>query len=343
MKQAIIKRVAPLAMLAGLSALPARAADNLRLEWIIQGQFAGELVALDKGYYKAAGADIQLLPAGSDIKPAVTVSQGSDTFGIGHPNQVVMARSHGAPLVMITQQGQKSAQVYIARVDSGIKKLEDVRGKKVGSWFGGDEAEFLAMLHTVGMTADDLQFQPEQDNPVPQLLSGALDAVEAVRYAPADLQPLFNHFKPGELTMLYPENYNAAMVNTGIFTSEKTIKEKPKVVQAVVDATLRGWKEALEDPEAAAKIVVKYNGELKVEDQVAMIKAMGDMFCAGPTLEGKFGESTPEAWATVQNVLLSYGKTSPDGLHDPIDLTKAYTNAFWEKTPAAYKTIPCNK
>ena len=214
-------------MLLGFSEPPAQAADNLRLEWIIQGQFAGELVALDKGYYKAAGADIQLLPAGSDIKPAVTVAQGSDSFGIGHPNQVVMARSHGAPLVMVTQEGQKSAQVYIARVDSGIKKLEDVRGKKVGSWFGGDEAEFLAMLHTKGMTADDLQFQPEQDNPVPQLLSGALDAVEAVRYAPADLQPLFDKFKPDQLTMLYPEDYGVAIVNTGIFTSEKMIKERP--------------------------------------------------------------------------------------------------------------------
>ena len=342
MKHTIIRRLAPFAALLSFAAVPANA-DNLRLEWIIQGQFAGELVALDKGYYKAAGADIQLLPAGSDIKPAVTVSQGSDSFGIGHPNQVIMARSHGAPLVMVTQEGQKSAQVYIARVDSGIKKLEDVKGKKVGSWFGGDEAEFLAMLHTVGMSADDLQFQPEQDNPVPQLLSGALDAIEAVRYAPADLQPLFDKFKPGELTMLYPETYNVAMINTGIFTSEKMIKDKPAVVQAVVDATLRGWKEALEDPEAAAKIVVKYNGELKIEDQVSMIKAMGDMFCAGPTLEGKFGESIPESWATVQNVLLSYGKTSPDGLHEPIDLSKAYTNAFWDKTPATYKTIPCKK
>ena len=120
--QTIIKRLTPLAMLLGLSAVPAQATDNLRLEWIIQGQFAGELVAFDKGYYKAAGADIQLLPAGSDIKPAVTVAQGSDSFGIGHPNQVIMARSHGAPLVMVTQEGQKSAQVYIARVDSGTRR-----------------------------------------------------------------------------------------------------------------------------------------------------------------------------------------------------------------------------
>ncbi|MDQ0468712.1 ABC transporter substrate-binding protein [Labrys wisconsinensis] len=320
---------------------PAHAEDTLRLEWIIQGQFAGQLVAFDKGYYKAAGADIKLLPAGSDIKPAVTVAQGSDTFGIGHPNQVVMARSHGVPLVMVSQYGHKSAQVYIARKDAGINTLADVRGKRIGSWFGGDEAEFLAMLHTVNLTPDDVHLQPEQDNPVPQLISGQLDVIEAVRYAPGDMAPLYTKFKDSDLTYLYPEDAGVAIVNTGLFTSEKTIAERPALVQAVVDATLRGWQEALADPEAAAKIVVKYNPELKEADQVAMIKAMGDMFCAGPTLEGKFGQSTDAEWQTVQKVLLSYGTSNPDGLHDPIDLGKAYTNAFWEKAPASVKTIKC--
>ena len=70
---------------------------------------------------------------------------------------------------------------------------------------------------------------------------------------------------------------------------------------------------------------------------------MGAMFCAGPTLVGRFGESTPAAWATVQRILLSYGRDNPDGLHQPIDLTAAYTNAFWAKAPAAYKTIRCPK
>lgn len=323
------------------AASSARAEDTLRLEWIIQGQFAGQLVALDKGYYKAAGADIKLLPAGSDIKPAVTVAQGSDTFGIGHPNQVIMARSHGAPLVMISQYGHKSAQVYIARKDAGINKLQDVRGKKIGSWFGGDEAEFLAMLATLKMTPEDVQLQPQQDNPVPQLISGALDVIEAVRYAPADLAVLYTKFKKDDLTYLYPEDSGVALVNTGLFTSEKTIADRPELVQAVVDATLKGWQEALADPDAAAKIVVKYNPELKAEDQVLMIKAMGDMFCAGPTLEGKFGESTDAEWQTVQKILLSYGATNPDGLQQPVDLSKAYTNAFFEKSPASVKTIAC--
>jgi NitT/TauT family transport system substrate-binding protein len=331
------------AVVIGLAPAAAGAADTLRLEWIVQGQFAGELVALDKGYYKAAGADIKLLPAGSDIKPAVTVAQGSDAFGIGHPNQVIVARSHGAPLVMVTQYGQKSAQVYIARKSSGIRRLEDVRGKRIGSWFGGDEAEFLAMLHAVHITPADVHLVAQQENPIAELIDGQLDVIESTRYAPGDMKPLYNVFRKDQLTYLYPETYHTAMINTGLFTSEKTIAQRPQLVQAVVDATLRGWQEALRDPRAAAKIVVKYNPELNVDDQVAMIEAMGDMFCAGPTLAGNFGEATRPSWNDVQRILLLDGKDDADGLQTPIDLSAAYTNTFWAKAPAAYKRIACPK
>jgi NitT/TauT family transport system substrate-binding protein len=101
---------------------------------------------------------------------------------------------------------------------------------------------------------------------------------------------------------------------------------------------MRGWQEALADPEAAAKIVLKYNSELKLDLQVRQIKAMGDMFCAGPTLEGKFGESVMSEWQTVQKVLIDAKL-----IDQSIDLEKAFTNAFWDKAPAAYKTINCPK
>jgi NitT/TauT family transport system substrate-binding protein len=330
-------------IVAALAFAPAGASsqDTIRLEWTYQGQFAGELVALDRGYYKAAGADVKLLTAGNDIKPAIMVAQGTDTFGIGSPNQVIMARSFGAPLVMVTQYGQKSGQVYLARTSAGIHTLADVRGKNVGSWFGGDEAEFLAMLHSVHMKPSDVHLIPQPGNGTPMLLSKQLDVIEAAVYAPADYKQLFATLGRNNITFIKPETYHTAIINTGLFTTEKTIAQRPQLVQAVVDATLRGWQEALRDPIAAAKIIVKYDSELSVADQASETVAMGAMFCAGPTLAGRFGESTPQSWTTVQNILLSYGSDSPDGLHQPIDLRKAYTNAFWAKAPAAYKKIRC--
>ncbi|MFK8253024.1 ABC transporter substrate-binding protein [Ancylobacter terrae] len=312
----------------------AAADDTMRLEWVMQGQFAGPIVALEKGYYKEAGIDLKLLPAGPDLKPAITVAQGTDTFGIGHPNQVISARANDVPLVTVLQLGQKSATTYIARKDSGIKKVEDMPGHSVGLWFGGDEQEFMAMLRAAKVDPSKVNII-SQGFDIVGWLNKQYEVMQVTRYN--ELQLVYAEgYKPEDLVFLNAEDYGVAFVNTGVFANEETIKKYPAKVQAMVDATLRGWQEALADPEAAAKIVVKYNGELTVPSQVAQIKAMGDIFCAGPTLKGELGMTDPATWERIQKVLLEAKL-----IDAPIKLEQGYTNAFWEKAPAAYKKINC--
>jgi NitT/TauT family transport system substrate-binding protein len=322
--------------LAGLSATVAGAKETMRLEWVIQGQFAGPIIAMDKGYYKDAGVEMELLPAGPDLKPAVTVAQGVDTFGIGHPHQVIAARSNGAPLVQIVQFGQRSASVYIARKDSGIKSINDMKGHSVGLWFGGDEHEFLAMLKAAGIPQSEVKIV-SQGFDIIGWLDNQYEVMQVTRYN--ELPQVYrNGYKPEDLVILDAADQGVALVNTGLFTTEEVIAERPEVVQAVVDATLRGWKEALEDPRAAAELVVKYNNELKVDEQEEQIKAMGDLFCAGPTLEGKFGYNNPADWETAQKILLE-----AELIDQSIELDQAYTNSFWEKAPAELHQIDCPK
>ena len=310
-------------------------AETLRLEWVMQGQFAGPIVALEKGYYKEAGVDLELLPAGPDIKPSVMVATGADTFGIGHSNQVISARANGAPLVLISQHGQKSATTYIARKDSGIKAIADMPGHSVGLWFGGDEQEFLAMLQKAGIDQSSVNIV-SQGYDIIAWLNGDYDLMQVTLYN--ELQQVYREgFAKEDLVFLDPPE-DASIVSGGLFTTEKEIAENPEKVQAVVDATLRGWQEAVADPEAAAAIVMKYNSELVLAEQVDQIKAMGELFCAGPTLSGEFGKTELKSFEVAQEILIGAKL-----IDKPVDLDKAYTNAFWEKAPAAYKTIDCGQ
>lgn len=316
------------------ASLPA-AAESMRLEWFMQGQFAGPIVALEKGYYKEAGVDLQLLPAGPDIKASVTVATGADTFGVGHPNQVISGRANGAPLVMITQYGQKSASTYIARKDSGIASIKDMPGHSIGLWFGGDEQEFLAMLASAGIDQSAVKII-SQGYDIIGWLNKDYEVMQVKLYNEL-LQVYRQGYKKEDLVFLDPPE-EASIISGGLFTTEKEIKENPKAVQAVVDATLRGWKEALADPKAAAEIVVKYNSELKLDEQVDQIKAMGDLFCAGPTLKGEFGKSELKNYEVAQKILVGAKL-----IDQAIELDKAFTNEFWEKAPADYKSISCSQ
>ena len=236
----------------------------------------------------------------------------------------------------MVQFGHRAADTYIARKETGIKTIKDMKGHSVGLWFGGDEHEFLAMLNAAGIDQNDVKIV-NQGYDIIAWLHKDYEVMQVTRYN--ELQQVYAQgIKKEDLVFLEPHDSGVALVNTGIFTTEKMIKDNPAKVQAVVDATMRGWQEALADPEAAAKIVVKYNAELTLDLQVKQIKAMGDIFCSGPTLDGKFGQSVLAEWETAQKVLLG-AKLIDKG----IDLEKGFTNAFWEKAPAAYKTINCPK
>ncbi len=330
------RQVAVLAVIMGMAfAASPQADETLRLEWVMQGQFAGPIVAHDKGYYDEAGVTIELLPAGPDIKPAVTVAQGSDTFGLGHPNQIIAARSNGVPLVMVMQFGQKSATTYVVRKEAGISSVSDMPGRSVGLWFGGDEHEFLAMLNAAGVSQEDVQII-SQGFDIIAWLNGEYEVMQVTRFNEL-LQVYDNGFSPEDLVLLNPEDYGVALVSGGLFTTEEVINEKPDVVQGVVEATMRGWKDALADPAAAAEIVLKYNEELTLESQIGQIKAMADLICAGPTLEGAFGQSVLADWETSQTVIHEAGV-----IDSTIDLEEGFTNRFWDAVPAEYKQVMCS-
>ena len=331
----MLKKLLPVvAAVTVLTAAQVAQAESMRLEWVMQGQFAGPIVAYDKGYYKDAGVDMTLEPAGPDLKPTVMVATGVDTFGIGHPNQIIAARANGVPLVMVSQWGQKSASTYVARKDSGIKTLADVKGKSVGLWFGGDEHEFLAMLKHEGIAQSDVNLV-SQGYDIVSWLNGDYDVMQVTLYN--ELQLVYeNGFTPDTVVLLDPSDYDVALISGGLFTTEKQIAEHPEMVQKVVDATLRGWKDAFADPEAAADIVLKYNKELEHDFQVKQVKAMAELACAGPTLEGKFGETEAKDWQTAQDILVD-----AELIDAPIDLSEGYTNKFVDAAPADDRKVAC--
>src|SRR5258707_13306489 len=107
-----MKKILALAagMTVGLSCVAAQAADKvtIQLKWVSQAQFAGYFVAKEKGFYKDAGLDVTIKPAGPDVAPPQVIAGGGAEVVVDWKPSALGSREKGGPLVNISQQLQKS-------------------------------------------------------------------------------------------------------------------------------------------------------------------------------------------------------------------------------------------
>ena len=103
---------------------------RLQLKWTHQFQFAGYYAAQEKGYYKDEGIDIRILEGGKDISPIQMVSSGKADFGI-HDPEVLFNNPKENPLMVVFATLQSSPYGVISRRESGIRRPNDLVGKKV--------------------------------------------------------------------------------------------------------------------------------------------------------------------------------------------------------------------
>ena len=306
---------------------------SLRLEWYPQAQFCGYLVAKDLGYYRDAGLNVDLRPAGPDFKPQVSVAAGTDDIGVGVSNQVIAARSNGVPLKIIAQLMQDSANRYVLKRANAIQSLTELRGKKIGLWLGGDEVEFVAMLKSVGMTLNDVQVIPQGQSVTPFLQNQYVVSQVTVYN---ELIQIENHGYIGDkLQILSPADYNAAIDGDMLFTTERYIAAHPDVVRRFLAASLQGWQYCIKDPSQAVDIVLRYNNELNQNQQRQQLAAIIGLIEAGNARTMGLGYMDPVAYATANRILLDSGQ-----IKQSVEPTSVFDATPWTQLSPQSRAVP---
>lgn len=87
---------------------PEKTDVSIQLKWLPQAQFMGYYVALDKGYYKDAGLNVEIIPGGGDISETTAVNNGTVDFGVTWVTNLVSANAGGMNLLEVAQIYQRS-------------------------------------------------------------------------------------------------------------------------------------------------------------------------------------------------------------------------------------------
>jgi ABC-type nitrate/sulfonate/bicarbonate transport system substrate-binding protein len=114
----------------------------LQLKWQHQFQIAGFYVALEKGFYKEKGFDVEINDRNLQSTPVEYVLSGRATFGISD-SSIVLHRMKNKLVVVLANIFQHSPLVFLTLSSSEIRTPEGLVNKRVMYQKGIDDAPLI--------------------------------------------------------------------------------------------------------------------------------------------------------------------------------------------------------
>ncbi len=224
---------------------------RLQLLWHHQFEFAGFYVAKQKGFFKEAGLDVDIVEAKPDTNVTAEVVSKRADFGI-HNTTLILDRYAGSNVSIISTMFQHSPLALAYCGNSDIYRIADLRNQTI--MIGGDGAEIVAMLKKEGLDRGSYKIVPHNYNPK-ALIQKQADAMSV--FTTNELFFLEKEEIPYKL--FKPEKYGIDFYGNFIFTNSDRLKTDKKTVDAFVEASNKGWLYALSHLDEAIQITSHYS------------------------------------------------------------------------------------
>lgn len=227
---------------------------TVQLDWIQNAQFAGLLVAKEKGWYAQQGLDVTIEPVNQATLDTVgPVVRGRYVIGCADGMALLRARQAGQPIQAFATTLQGSPLGIVTLRKSHIGQMKDLAGKTIGL-HAYDRPQLGIMLRANGLTLEQVKVKEIGDDTT-SLAAGMIDAQvvylldEKVAMEERGLQ--LNVF-PG-----YANGY--VTYSQVLFARSDFLRDHTEVLAKFLQVTNRGWAEAFAAPdETAAMLVAKY-------------------------------------------------------------------------------------
>jgi NitT/TauT family transport system substrate-binding protein len=303
------------------SAQPALHPATLRLDWLASGYHTPFFLALERGYYRAAGIDLQIADGKGSTTTIQTVASGSDTFGAANLSTMALGIARGMPLVAIAGLIQKSPDSVISLAGAGINSPKDMEGKRGGFVpTSASDRIFPAFAKSAGIDMQKIiKLQMESSARYSILLQGNADFVIGWSFTDA--------YKIGRQKPIAPPilfaDYGVNMLSVGIVVNKETLEKQGALVKGFLAGTVRGIEETLQAPEAAVNATIKLRPGA---DRDALLEAAGKL---GQFLHTKnsaakpAGWMSPEDWDESRRILIEYL-----GMKETVSADALFTNAY---------------
>ena len=280
----------------GAQVRPASAQDlqkiSIALDWYPNANHAGLFLAQERGYFAAAGVQVELYTPSDPTVVLQTVGAGRDDFGISYQTDVLLARAQAVPVVSVAALVQHPLMGVMALESSGIARPADLVGKTVGyPGIPSQQAFLTTMMASDGAAIDDLDLINVDFNLVPAVISGQTDAVMGAYWTH---ETILAEQEGYPVTMMRVEDWGVPdYYELVLVTNEAKIAAEPDTIGAVLGAIEHGYLDALNEPDAAIAAMKRAYPELDDE-----VERLGIGLLSGVWLDpqGRYGVQSPARW-----------------------------------------------
>jgi len=239
----------------------------ITLDWFQNANHAGIYEAVDKGFFEDEGLKVSVEPPADPSAILSLVASGKSDFGMFYQPDLLQARDAGVPVVAVAGVVQKPLNSMMALKTSGIDRPGKLAGKKVGypgiPW---NEAMLTTMLEADGLTRDDVELVDVGFALSQALMAGTVDAVIGA-YWTHELIVMENEGYPANVIL--PDDWGVPTYYELILVaSEETVRDRPELVEKFVKAFVKGYEQALSDPQGSIDTLLKTNPDAQIDEAV---------------------------------------------------------------------------
>ncbi|MDP3147650.1 MAG: ABC transporter substrate-binding protein [Ignavibacteria bacterium] len=221
--------------------------------WMPQAQFAGFIMAYEKGIYKKHGLDIELLTGGPNRSSLDWLVERKTDFCAAWLSSALQVRDKNVKLVNICQLIQRSALMLVAKKGRGINSIKDLNGKKVALWQQDFRIQAEALFTKYNLKVKVYPLSETQNI----FIRDVVDVTSVMWYNEYHLL-LNSGYDSTDLQIFSFSDYDLNFPEDGIYVLEDFYNKNKSECKEFSDATLEGWDYAFSHEEETLQYVKKY-------------------------------------------------------------------------------------
>jgi len=314
------------ALLGAASGVWAQEKATYNMAWLPQGSSIGVIVAQERGFFREAGLEVNIVRGYGGNRTANELDQGQFEFGYVDPVSLMLNRANGGKIRMVGAINTRwPAGICYSTKKVQPKSIDDLKGLLMGGGAASPVHNVVpAWLEQNGKPRNAIRLLRMDPAVVDaSLIEGKIDLAEcwlASNRAVMQKQAAAAGVSVGWIEY---SDHGLDAYGSGFAASEDTINKRPELVRKFLKASYRGFELAMANPEQAADIMLKSFPTVDRSVALQQIREIGALLVDAPVRDQGLGHLREDRMrATAAFVDKAFG------LGGKVAAQDLYTNAL---------------